>query len=302
MASNGLRLPLPLLDRILIFLELPAAARFCAAFKLLWNGLTRSDRGDELKLASLVFALAVFEKDRGNLAGWSGPAEVCHRSWRISSFVCSISSSLVGYTRRAASSGDQQTWAVIGLDGAGKTTFIFNCIRRPHNWCVPQIPASEVAKDICGTGAEVALWESPFHLFTQVFLSPAHCHQSFSAVVFVLDLTDKDDERSAEAAKKLLEVLIALDVRVPILLVANKQDLAHTCPPSALLSQLGHAVVKHLSYRPWRIQGCIADCYADRNETQRPAGRVAESPHDTSGGVRKGVEWLVQINRAASSR
>lgn len=122
---------------------------------------------------------------------------------------------------------------ILGLDNAGKTTLLEQ-IKRHYNPTAKMIPLERITPTIgqnvhtisvdktllkfWDLGGQTELRELWGEYFT-------HCH----AVIFVVDSSDKD--RIEEVSRELIKVIDSsesydgLDTSIPILMLANKQDL-----------------------------------------------------------------------------
>lgn len=118
-------------------------------------------------------------------------------------------------------------------------------------------------------------------------------YSDIDGIVFVLDAKESQDESRLEIACELLaSTLETLKEDVPVLLLANKQDLVGSLCPSKLLSGLLPKLLPLLSQRAWRIQGSHAHRYIDsRGQPANP------SWSQNQGCVPQGVEWLIKTLR-----
>ncbi|KAH3673516.1 hypothetical protein WICMUC_003622 [Wickerhamomyces mucosus] len=122
---------------------------------------------------------------------------------------------------------------ILGLDNAGKTTFLEQ-IKRTYNPNAKVIPLERITPtigqnvhtisiasnylkfwDLGGQSELRTLWSEYFE----------HCH----GIIFVVDSSDKD--RIEEVSKELIKIVDSsenydgLDTSIPILMLANKQDI-----------------------------------------------------------------------------
>jgi len=202
------------------------------------------------------------------------------------------------------SSGEQNAvsfdCAVWGPGGAGKSTFIFNCVQRPHNWCVPCFPADGCVENVCGSGVGLRFQEIPPRLVDKLNLCSG---LGFDAVVFVLDAHDRINfEDQCDMLHKILE---ALSPDVPLLLVASKQDMQGSLTPSQVLAKLQMCRAgESCRDRAWRLQGCICKQYSDStrrtddqysDSTRRTDARADLAETQEGGGVPIGIGWLASV-------
>ncbi|CAF1185555.1 unnamed protein product [Rotaria sordida] len=98
-----------------------------------------------------------------------------------------------------------------------------------------------------------------------------HYYQNTRAIVFVVDSNDR--ERINDASEQLHSMLIEDELRdIPVVVLANKQDLLNAMSPSELTDKLG--LEKLTPNRKWYIQATVA--------TQKQ-------------GLWEGFEWLADV-------
>ena len=94
-------------------------------------------------------------------------------------------------------------------------------------------------------------------------------YESTDALLYVLDSSDK--KRLEETGEELAELLEEEKLQgVPVLVMANKQDLVHALPADAIAEGLNLYKIRD---RTWTIQPCSAV---------------------TGEGIQEGLEWLVK--------
>ncbi|CAF3489721.1 unnamed protein product [Rotaria sp. Silwood1] len=153
---------------------------------------------------------------------------------------------------------------IVGLDAAGKTTALYNMKLGEVVTTIPTIGfnvetieyknIAMTAWDVGGRGKIRPLWR--------------HYYQNTRALVFVVDSNDR--ERVNDACEQLNSMLNEDELRkVPLLILANKQDLPNAMSPSELTDKLGLEKLTH--DRKWYIQPTVAT----KNQ-----------------GLREGFEWL----------
>jgi ADP-ribosylation factor-like protein 6 len=216
---------------------------------------------------------------------------------------------------------------VVGLDNSGKSTlinhlkpkkvrvFVYTSLLS-SSWCqesdhihsqsasyevVPTVGFSEEhfekgrlafqVFDMSGAGTYRSLWESYY--------------KGVDAVIFVVDSTDRirmavaKDELDGMLAHKDLK-----DLRVPVLLFANKMDLPSALEPSDIMALLGLQVRHSRSVQCMpRIVSCFStsDSYCMQAITSKP-WHIQASNALSGDGVDAGVNWLAdQLARAAAT-
>ena len=152
----------------------------------------------------------------------------------------------------------------IGLDNAGKTTVV-QCLLGGNPYSVAptrgftttEIKFDKSKYDIIDLGGQLSVrvrWSDYF--------------DGVSGIIWVIDSSDKRRmyENGRELASLLQEDRI---IGVPILFLANKQDLATAAPASEITVDLElHSIRNH----DWRIQGCSA---------------IGNQ------GIKEGIDWLL---------
>jgi len=153
---------------------------------------------------------------------------------------------------------------LLGLDGAGKTTLIYN------------LKMGEIVKTIPTIGFNVENLEYKNLKFTvwdvggqyKIRKLWKHYYQNSDAIIFVVD--SNDIERIEEVREELDKMLIEEDLKNCSLLVfANKQDLNNSASPNEITKKLGMENLK----RKWIVQGASAT---------------------TGQGLKEGLDWLAE--------
>uniref|UniRef100_A0A8D0GP74 ADP-ribosylation factor-like protein 11 n=1 Tax=Sphenodon punctatus TaxID=8508 RepID=A0A8D0GP74_SPHPU len=140
---------------------------------------------------------------------------------------------------------------MLGLDQSGKSTLLY------------KLKSEKAVKTSPTVGFNVEMLETPCHMSLviwdvggqeQLRASWNHYLEDTDALIFVLDSTD--ETRLPEALAELEKVLNNVNmIRVPVLLLANKQELLGALSLQELQKRLN---VKWLSDRSWELQGCSA--------------------------------------------
>ncbi|KAH0794229.1 ADP-ribosylation factor-like protein 3 [Histomonas meleagridis] len=154
---------------------------------------------------------------------------------------------------------------LLGLDNAGKTTILKNlCNEDPtetsptRGFNVKTVQADSFKFNVWDIGGQKAIrqyWDNYY--------------ENTDALVWVVDCADEPrlEETSLELATLLKDEKLA---NIPVLIFANKQDLATALPADEITISLElHKIRDH----PWQIQGCSAI---------------------TGEGLSDGLKWLVQ--------
>jgi len=155
---------------------------------------------------------------------------------------------------------------MLGLDYSGKTTLLY---RLSLGETVPTIPTIGFNVETLKHGASsIVMWDLGY----QEKLVPLwrHYYQGATGLIFVIDSSDSD--RLPEA-KAVLQKLLRDDElrRLPLLVLANKQDLPNSLAHAQVATELA---LQSLVDRPWYVQdscGC------------------------TGAGLEEGLSWLVQL-------
>ena len=126
--------------------------------------------------------------------------------------------------------------------------------------------------------ARVVIWDVGGHKSMRSMWSKYYrdCH----GVIFLVDSSDPD--RFKEVKDELRDLAANTDLEdLPILICANKQDLAEAVDPEVIRNVLGNVISEHKHTHAFRFQGTSAL---------------------TCEGIRTGVSWVVgraeQTNRA----
>lgn len=152
---------------------------------------------------------------------------------------------------KSFSGGHHSKILLLGLDGAGKTTLLYKLKLNETITTVPTIgfnvetvrPVQHVSFtvwDIGGQGKIRQLWR--------------HYFLGSEGLLFIVD--SQDDQRLWEAREALAWILQSDEMTgVPVVVLANKQDVPNAQTPTAIASGLGLAEVKD---RRWFVQGTSA--------------------------------------------
>ncbi|XP_033009870.1 ADP-ribosylation factor 6-like [Lacerta agilis] len=140
---------------------------------------------------------------------------------------------------------------LLGLDAAGKTTLLYKLKLNEATMTIRTIgfhvetisPINDVSFtmwDVCGQERVRPLWR--------------HYQPNTDGLVFVVDIVGF--VRFEEARSELEALLGDEDFQeVPVVLLANKQDLPRACPPLEVADKMG---LRKLQGHRWHVQGCSA--------------------------------------------
>ncbi|XP_007428561.1 ADP-ribosylation factor-like [Python bivittatus] len=140
---------------------------------------------------------------------------------------------------------------LLGLDAAGKTTLLYKLKLNETISTIPTVgfnvetvqPFNNVTFTMWDVGGQQrirALWK--------------YYHTNTDGLIFMVDSVDC--YRFEEARLELEALLDSEDLRgVPLVLLANKQDLPGAWPPTEVAEKMG---LRKLSGHKWHVQGCSA--------------------------------------------
>ncbi|KAI9187775.1 ADP-ribosylation factor protein 3 [Blastocladiella emersonii ATCC 22665] len=151
---------------------------------------------------------------------------------------------------------------LLGLDNAGKTTIL----KRLNNEDITEVSPTTGfnVKTVAAHGFKMNMWD----IGGQKVIRPywRNYFESTDVFIFVIDSSDK--RRIEEAGLEFKQLLDEEKLAgVPVLVLANKQDLATALAPDAIASSLN---LHSLRDRTWQIQPCSAK---------------------SGDGVQEGMEW-----------
>ena len=140
---------------------------------------------------------------------------------------------------------------MLGLDAAGKTTILYKLKLNETVSSIPTIgfnvetvsPVKNVSFTVWDVGGQDKirpLWKHYFH--------------NTEGLIYVVDSADR--ERFNEARDELFWILDSEEMRgVPVVVLANKQDLQHAASSADVANKLGLAQIRT---HPWFIQATCA--------------------------------------------
>uniref|UniRef100_A0A665U8Y0 ADP-ribosylation factor-like protein 14 n=1 Tax=Echeneis naucrates TaxID=173247 RepID=A0A665U8Y0_ECHNA len=142
---------------------------------------------------------------------------------------------------------------MLGLDGSGKTTLLYKLIYNESVVTVPTVGFNVETMETDRSSPSLTVWDVGGQKKMR-----AHWKHHFSdtaGLIFVVDSWDKT--RLQEASKELHRVLRYENLRgVPLVVLANKQDLQGAISPEALCQKLD--LKRVCEGRAWFIQPCSA--------------------------------------------
>ena len=140
---------------------------------------------------------------------------------------------------------------MLGLDSAGKSTILYklnlNETVATTTTTGFNVETISLSKDVKFTIWDVGGQDNIRHLWKHYF-------QGTEGLIYVVD--SNDPSRMEESRKEFQGVLKDLDNDdIPILVLANKQDLPQAMKPADVAQKLG---LNELSERQWHVQGTCA--------------------------------------------
>lgn len=182
-----------------------------------------------------------------------------------------ISARFTGLMDRLGLGKKESKILVLGLDNAGKTTFLYQLKLAEVVHTIPTIGfnvekveyrnVNFTAWDVGGQRKIRALWR--------------HYYTGADGLVFVVDSADMSDERVADAREELHGMLREPELeKTKVLVMANKQDAPRAATAAKVAERLGLAEIRD---HEWYVQGCCAT---------------------TGDGIHEGLDWMVDaLNR-----
>ena len=176
------------------------------------------------------------------------------------------------YERFRLRNGLQSRILMLGLDAAGKTTILYMLKLGEVVQTIPTIGFN--VETVVNNNVIFQVWDTGHNRNTARLVE--HYYPNTQGIIFVVDCCDRD--RLPEA-KEVMERILANEhlQAIPLLVLANKQDLNEAVEPMELVGRLGldkYAEEGHPQRgRRWSMQGCVAT----RGE-----------------GLQEGLDWLAQ--------
>ncbi|CAF0787409.1 unnamed protein product [Rotaria sp. Silwood1] len=141
---------------------------------------------------------------------------------------------------------------MLGLDAAGKTTILYKVKLNENLQTIPTIGFNVEQVSPC-RGVSFTVWDVGGQ--EKIRRLWQHYYQGADGLIFVVDSSDQD--RIDEAREELHGILSSHDMSsVPIVVIANKQDLPNAMKPSDIIQKLG--VNELRAKHKWYIQPACA--------------------------------------------
>ncbi|KAG8004075.1 ADP-ribosylation factor-like protein 3 [Nibea albiflora] len=207
-----------------------------------------------------LYSIAPKEEGWTSVGGWSktGP-------WVLSGAVCKrgfdrkserrewdqFSGGLLSVIEKLKGSAEQEVRIVLlGLDNAGKTTLLKSLASEDVNTITPTQGFN--IKSVASHGMKLNVWDiggqRKIRPFWKKYL------ENTDLLIYVIDSADK--KRFEETGLELSELIDEENLKgVPVLIFANKQDLATASPASEIAEGLNLHTYRD---REWQIQACSA--------------------------------------------
>lgn len=139
----------------------------------------------------------------------------------------------MGCCSKRTSDSDEVRILMVGLDGAGKTTILYQLKMGEAVKTIPTIGFNVETLDF--QGLSLTVWDVGGQDKIRVLWK--HYYHNTDGLIFVVDSNDRDRmEDAAEELQKLVEEEELLFC--PILVWANKQDLNGALPPGEMVERL----------------------------------------------------------------
>lgn len=172
---------------------------------------------------------------------------------------------LLSLLRKLKKSDKEMRILLLGLDNAGKTS----CLKKLSDEEISHIMPTQGfnIKSLSQEGFKLNVWD----IGGQKAIRPywANYYGNTDALVYVIDSADK--KRLEESGIELNLLLEEEKLQgVPILILANKQDLLTAVPAKELAETLN---LHNIRDRKWQIQGCSAK---------------------TGAGLQEGIQWVIK--------
>lgn len=206
----------------------------------------------------------------GNAHGAEGSSDVFRHFPMKPTLMQNVKSKLSALRSGANSSagdvrGKTVRLVMLGLDAAGKTTMLYRLQIGEPAMFIPTIGFVVETIDNVELGVHITSWD----VGTGMRLRPLwrHYYQDLHGVIFVVDANDRERFHQArEELHKLMDWTYGEDQlrELPLLVLANKQDLEGAATPEAVAAALGLGPLPASqggeSVPPrflWRVHGCI---------------------------------------------
>ncbi|KAK3803446.1 hypothetical protein RRG08_027549 [Elysia crispata] len=161
-------------------------------------------------------------------------------------FVSRLFEALQGF-----SAGENTRVLMLGLDAAGKTTILYK-VKLNENVCTIPTIGFNVETVSPVKGVTFTVWDvGGQEKIRQLW---RHYYANTQGLLFIVDSSDR--ARLEEAKQELFGIVKSPDMdRVPVVVVANKQDLPGALTTAEVADGLG---LREMRDRKWYVQGACA--------------------------------------------
>ncbi|KAI9137590.1 ADP-ribosylation factor family-domain-containing protein [Paraphysoderma sedebokerense] len=152
------------------------------------------------------------------------------------------------FLRKLRRSDKEVRFLLLGLDNAGKTTLL----KRLANEEITEVRPTQGfnIKSVHSNGFKMNVWDIGGQKAIRSYWQ--NYFESTDVMIFVVDSTDK--QRLEETGYELQHLLEEPKLKqVPVLVLANKQDVAEALPADEIAKALSLHSIRD---REWQIQGC----------------------------------------------
>lgn len=172
--------------------------------------------------------------------------------------------------------GGDDEWNILmlGLDNAGKTTLVYKMKLNEVVNTIPTIGFNVETVTPC-KGVKFTIWDVGGQETIRRLWR--HYYHNCKGLVFVVD--SNDPTRFTEARDELNGILNAPEMPpgIPVVILANKQDLPMACRPRELINKLSIESLRN----PWHIQACTAISGDGVYEAMDQMSKMLKSAHRT---------------------
>ncbi|XP_063429032.1 uncharacterized protein LOC134711940 [Mytilus trossulus] len=159
---------------------------------------------------------------------------------------------------------------MLGLDASGKTTILYKI---KLNETVKTIPTVGFNVETVGPikGISLTVWDIGGQ--EKIRRLWQHYLKNTDGLIYVVDSNDKD--RLCEAREELYSILNSANMRnVPVVVIANKQDMPDALDPSTVA---GYLNLDRIKKRKWKIQGACAKTGSGLFESMKAMSELIKS-------------------------